>query len=44
MVYLIKFYILFSGVPDYMKTTVEMVLQIHNSEPPGDILAFLTVY
>ncbi|XP_074646855.1 putative ATP-dependent RNA helicase DHX35 isoform X2 [Tubulanus polymorphus] len=29
-------------VPDYMKATVETVVKIHRSEPPGDILAFLT--
>ncbi|KAL3087235.1 hypothetical protein niasHT_016655 [Heterodera trifolii] len=30
------------GVPDYVQTTVETVLRLHDEEPPGDILAFLT--
>lgn len=33
---------LFRGVPDYVQTTVELALELHRSEPPGDILAFLT--
>ncbi|ETE64689.1 putative ATP-dependent RNA helicase DHX35, partial [Ophiophagus hannah] len=31
-----------SPVPDYVKSTVETVMKIHNSEGDGDILAFLT--
>uniref|UniRef100_A0A183BP15 RNA helicase n=1 Tax=Globodera pallida TaxID=36090 RepID=A0A183BP15_GLOPA len=30
------------GVPDYVQTTVETVLRLHDVEPSGDILAFLT--
>lgn len=37
-----KFMKKFSGVPDYVQTTVDTVLQIHRNEPAGDILAFLT--
>lgn len=29
-------------VPDYVKATVETVMKIHSSEPPGDVLCFLT--
>ncbi|XP_043351663.1 probable ATP-dependent RNA helicase DHX35 isoform X5 [Dermochelys coriacea] len=31
-----------SPVPDYVKSTVETVMKIHQSESDGDILAFLT--
>ncbi|XP_039179611.1 probable ATP-dependent RNA helicase DHX35 isoform X3 [Crotalus tigris] len=31
-----------SPVPDYVKSTVETVMKIHNSEGDGDILTFLT--
>ncbi|XP_078508280.1 putative ATP-dependent RNA helicase DHX35 isoform X1 [Lissotriton helveticus] len=31
-----------SPVPDYMKSTVETVMKIHQTEKDGDILAFLT--
>ncbi|XP_069508390.1 probable ATP-dependent RNA helicase DHX35 isoform X2 [Ambystoma mexicanum] len=31
-----------SPVPDYMKSTVETVMKIHQTEKEGDILAFLT--
>ncbi|KAG8513345.1 putative ATP-dependent RNA helicase DHX35 [Galemys pyrenaicus] len=33
---------LFSPVPDYIKSTVETVMKIHQTEGDGDILAFLT--
>lgn len=32
----------FSGIPDYITKTVETVMKLHQSEPVGDILAFLT--
>lgn len=32
----------FSPVPDYIKSTVETVMKIHQTEGDGDILAFLT--
>jgi len=35
------FYVL-DPVPDYIQTTIETIKKIHHSEPPGDILAFLT--
>uniref|UniRef100_F1KXB2 RNA helicase n=1 Tax=Ascaris suum TaxID=6253 RepID=F1KXB2_ASCSU len=31
-----------SGIPDYITKTVETVMKLHQSEPVGDILAFLT--
>lgn len=31
-----------SPVPDYIKSTVETVVKIHQTEADGDILAFLT--
>lgn len=31
-----------SPVPDYVKSTVETVMKIHQTEGDGDILAFLT--
>uniref|UniRef100_A0A915BN31 RNA helicase n=1 Tax=Parascaris univalens TaxID=6257 RepID=A0A915BN31_PARUN len=31
-----------SGVPDYIAKTVETVMKLHQSEPVGDILVFLT--
>ncbi|XP_004698044.1 probable ATP-dependent RNA helicase DHX35 [Echinops telfairi] len=33
---------LFSPVPDYIKSTVETVVKIHQTEGDGDVLAFLT--
>uniref|UniRef100_S4RH71 RNA helicase n=1 Tax=Petromyzon marinus TaxID=7757 RepID=S4RH71_PETMA len=35
-------YILMYPVPDYVKTTVETIMKIHNDAADGDILAFLT--
>lgn len=35
-------HISFSPVPDYIKSTVETVMKIHQTEGDGDILAFLT--
>lgn len=29
-------------VPDYIKATIDVVIKIHENEPFGDILAFLT--
>ena len=29
-------------VADYLKATVELILEIHKKQPPGDVLAFLT--
>lgn len=36
--------ILYTTVPekDYFEATVRTVMQIHKTEPPGDILVFLT--
>lgn len=31
-----------SPVPDYVKSTVETVMKIHQTEGDGDVLAFLT--
>ncbi|XP_038077283.1 probable ATP-dependent RNA helicase DHX35 [Patiria miniata] len=31
-----------SPVPDYLKATVETIMKLHQSEPAGDILAFVT--
>ena len=42
MSYSVDVFYLEEPCPNYIKSSVETVLKIHNSEPPGDILVFLT--
>ncbi|XP_061429357.1 probable ATP-dependent RNA helicase DHX35 [Lethenteron reissneri] len=40
--YPVEIFYTHSPVPDYVKTTVETIMKIHNDAADGDILAFLT--
>lgn len=40
--YAVETYFMQEPAPDYVTSTVDTVIKLHETEPPGDILAFLT--
>ena len=40
--YSVDMHYLTNPCPDYVKACVDTTLKVHNTEPPGDIIVFLT--